>query len=135
MIELSSKIVDCIQPFTIFAKHFLLGVSQGHEHASDKAKQNPGVLSLIPQKSYDCNLCKFLSLLNSTLSSHYIAVRDYYVFDFKLIHPYSWIQMILIRHYLPVQIHQNNYKPTFSNFFGERKEIQSKMQIVVLTLW
>ena len=48
--ELSSKIVDCIQPITIFAKHFILGVSQGHEYASDKAKQNPGALSLIPQK-------------------------------------------------------------------------------------
>ena len=48
--ELSAKIVDCIQPLTIFAKHFILGVSQGYEYASDKAKQNPGMLSLIPQK-------------------------------------------------------------------------------------
>ena len=51
MIELSSKIVHCIQPFTIFAKHLTLGVSQGHEYASDNAKQNPGALSFIPQKS------------------------------------------------------------------------------------
>ena len=51
MIELFSKIVDCIQRFTSFAKHFILGVSQGHEYTSDKAKQNPGPLSLIPQKS------------------------------------------------------------------------------------
>ena len=51
MIELFSKIIDCIQPFTIFAKHVILGVSQGHEYASDKAKQNPGPLPLIPQKS------------------------------------------------------------------------------------
>ena len=43
---LSSKIVDWI-----FSKNFILGVSQGHEYASDKAKQNPGALSLIPQKS------------------------------------------------------------------------------------
>ena len=48
--EFSTKIVDCIQPLTIFAKHFILGVSQGYEYASDKAKQNPGMLSLIPQK-------------------------------------------------------------------------------------
>ena len=48
--EFSTKIVDCIQPLTIFAKHFILGVSQGYEYASDKAKQNPGALSLIPQK-------------------------------------------------------------------------------------
>ena len=48
--EFSTKIVDCIHPFTIFAKHFMLGVSQSYEYVSDKAKQNPGVLSLIPQK-------------------------------------------------------------------------------------
>ena len=49
--ELSAKIVDCIQPLTIFAKHFILGASQGYEYASDKAKQNPGALLLIPQKN------------------------------------------------------------------------------------
>ena len=49
--ELSAIIVDCIQPLTFFAKHFILGVSQGYEYASDKAKQNPGALSLIPQKN------------------------------------------------------------------------------------
>ena len=51
MMELSPKIVDCIQPFTIFAKHFILGVSWGLEYAPDKAKRNPGTFSLIPQKS------------------------------------------------------------------------------------
>ena len=48
--EFSTKIVDCIHPLTIFAKHFILGVSQGYKYVSDKAKQNPGALSLIPQK-------------------------------------------------------------------------------------
>ena len=48
--ELSAKIVDCIQPFTIFAKQVMLGVSHGYEYASDKAKQIPGALSPIPQK-------------------------------------------------------------------------------------
>ena len=48
--EFSTKIVDCIQLLTIFAKHFVIGVSQGCEYVSDKAKQNPGALSLIPQK-------------------------------------------------------------------------------------
>ena len=48
--ELSAKIVDCIQSLTIFAKHFILVVSQGYEYASDKAKQTLGALSLIPQK-------------------------------------------------------------------------------------
>ena len=46
----SAKVVDFIQPLTNFEKHFILGVSQGYEYASDKAKQNPGALSLIPQK-------------------------------------------------------------------------------------
>ena len=49
--ELSAKIVDCIQPLAIFAKHFILGVSQGYKYASHKAKQNPGVLSLVLQKN------------------------------------------------------------------------------------
>ena len=59
--ELSAKIVDCIQLLIIFAKHFILGVSQGYEYASDKAKQNPGALSLIPQKK--------LGLLSLQISS------------------------------------------------------------------
>ena len=42
----SAKIVDCIQPLTIYSH----GVSQCYEYARDKAKQNPGALSLTPQK-------------------------------------------------------------------------------------
>ena len=37
-IELFAKIVDCIEPLIIFAKDFILGVSQGHEYGSDQAK-------------------------------------------------------------------------------------------------
>ena len=48
--DLFVKIVDCIQPLTIFAKHIILGVSHDNEYASDKAKQNPGALSFISQK-------------------------------------------------------------------------------------
>ena len=48
--EFSTKTVGCIQPLTIFAKHFISGVTQGYEYVADKAKQNPGALSLIPQK-------------------------------------------------------------------------------------
>ena len=48
--EFSTKIVDCIQPLTFFAKHFILGVSLGYEYVSDKAKQNHGALLLNPQK-------------------------------------------------------------------------------------
>ena len=66
--ELFAKIVHCIQPLTIFAKHFKLFVSQGYEYASDKTKQNTGVLSFISQKiktAISANL-----FLNSFLSSH-----------------------------------------------------------------
>ena len=48
--KLFAIIVDRIQSLTVFAKHYILGVSQGYEYASDKSKQNPGVLSLISQK-------------------------------------------------------------------------------------
>ena len=72
--ELSAIIVDYIQPLTFFAKHFILGVSQGYEYASNKGKQNPSALPLIPQK---IRICKFLPLLNSILSSHYIVVKHY----------------------------------------------------------
>ena len=44
--ELSPKIVDCVQSLSIFAKHFILGVSQGYEYASNETKQNPCALSL-----------------------------------------------------------------------------------------
>ena len=59
---------------TIFAKDFILFVSQGYEYASDKTKQNPVVMSFISQKvmtAISANL-----FLNSILSSHYsLAVR------------------------------------------------------------
>ena len=48
--DLFAKIVDCIQPLTIFSENFLLGVSQDYEYASDKTKQSPGALSFISQK-------------------------------------------------------------------------------------
>ena len=79
------------------------------------------------------------TLLNSTLSSHYLTVRHYYsqikytsVSDFKLTHLCIWIHIIIISHYLPVQTHHNNHKQSFSNFFGESKEIQNKLHSIVL---
>ena len=72
--ELFAKIVDCTQPLTIFAEHFILFLSQGYEYAFDKTKQNSGVLSFISQKirtAISANL-----FLNSILSSrYYLAVR------------------------------------------------------------
>ena len=68
----SAKIVHCIQPLAIFAKHFILFVPQGYEYASDKTKQNLGV-SFILQKirtAISANL-----LLNSIfISYYYLAV-------------------------------------------------------------
>ena len=125
--ELSAEIVDCIQLFNIFAKHFILGVSKGYEYASNKAKQNPSASSLTSQKRRTAITANFFHFqvqyyLHITLwwdiINHKFNTR---VFDFKLIHPCSWIHMILISHYLPVQTHRNNYRPTFSNFFGEKK--------------
>ena len=48
--ELSAKTIDCIQPFNVFAKHFVLGVSQDFEYVSDKAKENPDASSLLPKE-------------------------------------------------------------------------------------
>ena len=47
------------------------------------------------------------------------------IFHFKLIHPCSWIHIILVSHYLPVQTHNNG------------KEIEKKLlhSIVLLTQW
>ena len=69
-----AKIVNSLLYSTIFAKRFILCVSQGYKYASDKTKQNASVLSFISQKIravIPANL-----FLNSILSSHYYpAVR------------------------------------------------------------
>ena len=44
-----ANIVEYIQPLTIFAKHSILGVSQGR-CASGKTKEKLGALSFISQK-------------------------------------------------------------------------------------
>ena len=48
--KLYARTIACNQPFTFLSKHSTLGASQGYEYASDKAKQNPGALSLNCQK-------------------------------------------------------------------------------------
>ena len=72
--EIFAKIVDCIQPLTIFGK-------QIYQYASDKTKQNPGALSSISQNikiKISTHFHQFLSLLKLILSSHYyLAVRYY----------------------------------------------------------
>ena len=47
--DVFANIVACIQPFTIFTKHFILGVSQGR-CVSGKNKEKLGILSFISQK-------------------------------------------------------------------------------------
>ena len=44
--ELIANIVDCIQPWTIFAKHSILGASQV-KCTSGKTKEKLGALSFI----------------------------------------------------------------------------------------
>ena len=53
--ELFPNIVDYIQPLTIFAKHSILGVSQGR-CASVKTKETLDALSFISQKNQDFNI-------------------------------------------------------------------------------
>ena len=136
--ELFAKIIDCIQPSTILAKHFILGISHGYEYASDKTKQNPGTLSQEIRKNlrkffhFYIPLYLYIITFRCDLINHKFNTR---VFNLKLIHPCNWILMILISHYLPVQTHRNNYRPTFSNFFAKSKKIQGKLHIIVLTLW
>ena len=47
--ELFANIVDCIQSLTSFAKHSILGVSQGR-CASGKTQEKLGALSFISEK-------------------------------------------------------------------------------------
>ena len=68
--ELFANIFDYIQPLTIFAKHSILGVSRGR-CVTGKTKEKLGALSFISQKNWDCNICRFLALLNSVLYSYY----------------------------------------------------------------
>ena len=74
--ELFGNILDYIQPLTNFAKHSILGVSQSR-CTSGKSKEKLGALSFISQKNQDCNICRFLALLNSILYSHYYPSMRY----------------------------------------------------------
>ena len=59
----------------------------------------------------DYNLCKFIlklyfifTLLLCCETNHKLKTR---VFHFKLVHPSSWIHVVIISHYLPVQTHHS----------------------------
>ena len=73
-----------------------------------------GLWICLDKTKQDCNLCKFIFKL------YFILTLKTRVFHFKLIHPFSWIHVIFVSHYLPVQTHHN------------RKEIESKLHSIVL---
>ena len=86
-----------------------------------------GLWICLDKTRQSCNLLKFIFELFFlhiiTLPwgiNHKLITR---VFHFKLIHPCSWIHLILVSHYLPVQTHHNG------------KEIEKKLlhSIVLLT--
>ena len=64
--ELFTNVVECILPLTIFAKHSIVGVSKGR-CASGKSKEKL-VRCIYLTKNRDCDLYRFLPLLNSILS-------------------------------------------------------------------
>ena len=103
-------------------------------------KKNPWSNNISFTQKYDSNICRFLPLLTSILSSNYFVMRVFnhkfnsLVFQFKLTHPYSSILMILTSHHLPVQTHHNDFRPTFCNFFGKCEENQSKLLGIIVTL-
>ena len=66
--DASAKLVECIQPLTVFTKRSILGISQGFEYVSNKTKQKPTALSFISQE------LRFVPFLNSNLSPHYYYV-------------------------------------------------------------
>ena len=133
--DIFAKLVECIQPLTVFIKCSILGISQGYEYGSNKTKPKPTALSSVSQE------LRFVPFLNSSLSPHYyLALRllitsSINVTDFKLIHLCSWVHMVLTSHHLPVQTHRNNSRSTLSNFFGECKEMQSKLIVLTFLEW
>ena len=116
-----AKKVDCVLPLTIFAKHSILGVSQGYECYLFHQK-----IGLQSQRSFSTFKLSFIlalvipcpEALFITNSIHTSMTSDWFT------HVVEY--MILTSHHLPVETHHNNFSPTLSNFFGELQEIQSK---------
>ena len=129
--ELFANIVDYIQSLTVFAKHSILGVLQGR-CASCKTKKKLGALSFISQKNQDCNICRFLLLLNSILYSHYYStVRhlsqiQYTCLWFQIDSPMHLNRSDIKQPPFTCSNHHINFMLTVSNLFDECEEIQSK---------
>ena len=75
--KLFAKIVNCIQPFAVFGKHFIIGVSQGYKNVSNKTKQKLGALSLISQKIRTAISANFFYFYSTLFSRYYLEVRHY----------------------------------------------------------
>ena len=136
--ELPAKIIDYIQPLSIFTKHFILGVSEGYMTLIRLKKilvdchvfhKNLGLQSLQTFFTFKFNIIIRLHYGEALLITNLIHL----FFDFKN-HPCSWVHIILISHYLPVQTRQKNCTPILNNVFRNNKEIQSELHSIVLTL-
>ena len=135
--EIFTKIVDFIQPLTIFAKHFILDVLQVYEYASDKTKQNPGHLfhknlglqSLQISFTFKFNFIFTLLPCGETLLITN-SIQVSLISNFFTIHlnTYDINQPVFICS----NSSDNNYRLTFSNLLGENKEIQSELHSIVL---
>ena len=71
MTKAFAKIVDCIQPLTVFTKQFILFVSQGYEYASDKTKQYMVCCHLFHKKTR--------AAISANLFLNYISFSHYYL--------------------------------------------------------
>ena len=90
-------------------------------------------------KNYNCNFSDFflfqIQFYLQIITLRWHLINDNFsslVFAIKLIHPYSWIHMILTSHHLHIQTYQSILRPTFSNFPVNCTEIQSKLYSIVI---
>ena len=107
-----AKIVDCISPLAIFAKHFILFVSKVYEYTLIKLNKILVCCHLFHKKlglqflQIYFQIQFYLHII--TLTWDFNQNLKTRVFCFKLIHPCSWIHIILASHYLTVQTHHNS---------------------------
>ena len=89
-------------------------------------------------KKWDCNLCKFLPLLNLILSSRfYLAVKiTKRKFNASIFESDSPMQLNTYDINQPLfTINRNIFRSALNNLSGENKEIHNKLHNNVLPLW
>ena len=131
---LLADIVDCIQSLTIFAKHSILGASQG-KCASDKTKQKLSVLPFISQNIRTASSADFFHSWNQ-LYPHIIILR--WDINRKFYTRFFWFQIdspMQLNIYIkqpPITCSNSSQQfLTLSNFFDGCKEIQSKLRSIL----